>query len=160
MSTKTIALIVVLILAFACLFLLFATVFAPKLKKNDKKKPSEDSQPEANASADTASEPIPEILTEVTRRNYMQERAIQSANKHEFNLDDMRETRDDLHNNNTSKHRIQPIEDDGDQDTDLDQILNSVDGNNPNSSIKDELKNLSPSMKAIIMADALKRKDE
>ncbi|MBP5651313.1 MAG: hypothetical protein J6X00_01405 [Clostridia bacterium] len=166
MDKTSILILVGIIFGVVVLFLVFATVVKPA--KKAKTEPKADVKPEEKVEPEKpekpAEEDIPEILKEVTSHNYMRERAIENTKTHEFGEDDIRESKSSLAPKK-QMHRIQPIEEDNSQDDDLDDILNKMDNDGEKSqtqgnSVVQEFRNMSQKMKTIIVADALKRKDD
>ena len=152
---------ILVLIIFCIILVILVIVFNSVAKKVNQPKKVEKPEPkvEETEKEEPKTEEIPEILQDVTRRNYMRERAQQQADNHEFTLDDVKETNEAL----TKKqyHRIQPL-DEEDESMDTQDILSSMDGENSGEgqTVVDEFRNLSPRMKTIIVADALKKKDD
>ncbi len=157
--------IVILAVAVLIVFVLFAIVVHGKkdkakatkteAKKEDPKPTKEELKEESKPEDDETMQ----ILEEVTRGNYMKDRAEQNLQNHEFSIDDIKETNDDIR----PVRRMQPIAymDDDDGALDTDSILSEIDGDQPSApSISREFSKLSKEMKAIIISNAMKRKDE
>lgn len=166
MDKTSILILVGIIFGVVILFLVFTTVVKPA--KKEKTEPKADVKPEEKVEPEKVEKPaeedIPEILKEVTSHNYMRERAIENTKTHEFGEDDIMESKSSLAQKK-QMHRIQPIEEDDSQGDDLDDILNKIDNDGEKSqskgnSVVQEFRNMSQKMKTIIVADALKRKDD
>ncbi|MBR4745644.1 MAG: hypothetical protein IK070_02935 [Clostridia bacterium] len=167
MDKLSILILVGIVFGVVLLFLVFATVIKPSKKAKIEEKVQE-TKPEGKVEPEKEEKPaqddIPEILKEVTSHNYMRERAIENTKTHEFSEGDMQESKSSLAPKKQI-HRIQPIEDDNSQGDDLDDILNKLDNDGEKSqsqgnSVVEEFRNMSQKMKTIIVADALKRKDD
>ena len=156
MNLTTILVVVFAVLLIVAMVLIFGAAARPTKKEVKKEQPQQVEKPKESEE--------PEILVEVTRRNYMHDRAVQQTQSHEFTIDDATETKQDLAPKKKF-HKIQPIEDD-EQDMTTDDILASLDREDngdaspKNNTIAKEIRGMSPKMKAIILADALKRKDD
>lgn len=150
----TILWITLILLAFIILFILLVKVFRGKTAKKEEPK-TEAKQDKQSDIKQEDKDDIPEILAEVTRGNYMQDRAKQYANSNDITIADMKETKVNL----KPKHRIQPVEqiEEDEQPLDTEAILNEVDGVTQ-SGISKEFAGLSKEMKVLIISNALNKK--
>ena len=164
MNLTTILVVVFAVLLIVAMVLIFGAAARPTKKEVKKEQPQQVEKPKESEEQEKKDDELPEILVEVTRRNYMHDRAVQQTQSHEFTIDDATETKQDLAPKKKF-HKIQPIEDD-EQDMTTDDILASLDREDngdaspKNNTIAKEIRGMSPKMKAIILADALKRKDD
>ena len=164
MNLTTILVVVFAVLLIVVMILIFGAAARPTKKEVKKEQPKAEEKSKESEEQEKKDDELPEILVEVTRRNYMHERAVQQTQSHEFTIDDAAETKQELVPKKQF-HRIQPIEDD-EQDMTTHDILatldreESGDSSPKNNTIAKEIRGMSPKMKAIILADALKRKDD
>lgn len=150
------AIIIFAVLAFLAVFVLLYNVFLKKYKSNEPKKLTQ--APKEEKPTEDKKTELPEILEEVTRGNYMQDIAyIDESDDLEINM---------VENKNIKlvKSSFKPIELEGEmQDEALTtkDILDELDGSMSNeNSLQKEISSLSPTMKAMLIANLLEKKDK
>lgn len=145
----------VVVLALVCVVISF--LFP---KKKSKETPKEDKK-EDKVKEDVSEEKkqdIPEILQEVTRGNYLFDLSEETGQTSSLEFE-MKENP----NIKKSDKTFKPIQLDGEmveEPLNTKDILDSIDGEQETSSINQQIKNLSPEMKAILIAKLLNKKDD
>ena len=161
-----ITLIIVLSVAFLVVAGLLANVF---LRKNKEEKPAE--KKEEKPKEDAKKDDIPEILKEVTMGNYMYDNAKLSESE-QLQVD-MVENKDIVKEEKVFRVELgDPLDQYDDEPMNTRDILDQLDdeldkdiaGNDETpktrQSVASEIKKASPTLKAMIIADVLRKKDE
>lgn len=148
--------IVFAIIGIVVVFVLLHNVFVKKYKSTEPKKlttvPKEEKKQD-----EKIVEKLPDILEEITRGNYMQDRAnIDETEELEFNMVENKKIRRVL--------EYKPIQLDGEmQDEALTtkDILDEMDANTESeNSLQSEISSLSPAVKAMLISNLLGKKDK
>lgn len=147
----------VVVLILVCVLISF---LLPKKKSKVKETPKEEKK-EDKVKEDVSEEKkqdIPEILQEVTRGNYLFDLSEETGQTSSLEFE-MKENQ----NIKKSDKTFKPIQLDDEMEEEplnTKDILDSIDGEQETSSINQQIKNLSPEMKAILIAKLLNKKDD
>ena len=148
--------IIFAVFAFLAVLILLYNVCMRKYKSNEPKKLT--TTPKEEKTTEEKKEKLPEILEEVTRGNYMQDIAYLDES------DDLEKNMIENKNIRYVKSEYKPIELEGEmQDEPLTtkDILDELDGDLVNeNNIQKEISSLSPTMKAMLIANLLEKKDK
>ena len=149
--------IVFAVLAFLAIFVLLYNVCIRKYKSSEPKKLTQ-SPKEDKVTEEKKEEKLPEILEEITRGNYMQDIAyLDESDELEVNMVENKNIR-------AVKPEFKPIQLDGEMQDEalttkdiLDEMDNDVSNEN---NLQKEISSLSSTMKAMLIANLLEKKDK
>lgn len=152
-----IALIIIIVLFFVLFVVLLYNILVKKYTTKEKPKAlTEKPKQEDNAKKEEKVDEIPEILQEVTRGNYLLELSQQDG---DGSLEEMMTENPTIEK---PKPEFKPITlDDEMEDEPLttDDILAKMDGNEQ-TPLQQEIRKLSPEMKALLISNILNKKDK
>lgn len=152
----TLVIVILAVISFVVILTLLYNVCIRKYKSSEPKKLT--TAPKEDKKAENNEDKIPDILQEVTLGNYMQDRVnIDESDQLEANM---------VENNKIRRvgYEFKPIEIEGEmQDEALStkDILDELDGNiGAENELNKEISSLSPTMKAMLIANLLEKKNK